>query len=161
MLPRIPIVEIHAPADHGEALWDALLGAGGDEGIAPFGVEAQRVLRLEKGHVIVGQDTDGLTTPHEAGLGWAIASAKPYYVGKRATYIQKQAGITRQLVGFTTVDPNAPVPEECHLVVRGQDILGRVTSACRSEALGKVIGLAYVAPDQAARAADRGSFPRR
>jgi len=142
--------EVHAPADHGEALWDALMEFGREFGIKPFGVEAQRVLRLEKGHIIVGQDTDGITTPHEAGLGWAIAGAKPYYVGKRATLIQKQAGITRRLVGFTTVDPAAPVPEECHLVVRGQDILGRVTSACRSEALGRVIGLAYVAPDQAA-----------
>jgi sarcosine oxidase subunit alpha len=142
--------EVHGPADHGEALWDALLGAGRESGIMPFGVEAQRVLRLEKGHVIVGQDTDGVTTPHEAGLDWAVADAKPYHVGKRAARIQEQAGLTRQLVGFTTVQPSAPVPEECHLVVRGKDIVGRVTSACRSEALGRVIGLAYVAPDQAA-----------
>ncbi len=141
--------EIHAPADHGEALWDALLEAGRDFGNVPFGVEAQRLLRLEKGHIIVGQDTDGVATPHEAGLDWAVAGTKPYYVGKRATLIQKQAGITRRLVGFTTIDPNAPVPEECHLVVRGAEILGRVTSACRSETLGKVVGLAYVAPGQA------------
>jgi sarcosine oxidase subunit alpha len=140
--------EIHAPADQGEALWDALMEAGKEAGIAPFGIEAQRVLRLEKGHIIVGQDTDGVTTPYEAGMGWAIAGKKPYYVGKRAVIIQKEAGIERQLVGFTMTDPNAPVPEECHLVVRGRDIVGRVTSACRSEALGKVVGLAYVAPDQ-------------
>jgi len=142
--------EVHAPADCGEALWDALLDAGGDAGIAPFGVEAQRVMRLEKGHLIVGQDTDGVTTPHEAGLDWAIAAAKPYYVGKRATLIQKQAGLTRRLAGFVVPDPDAPVPGECQLVVRGRDIVGRVTSACRSEALGRVVGLAYVAPDQAA-----------
>jgi sarcosine oxidase subunit alpha len=141
--------EIHAPSDQGEALWDALMEAGKDAGIAPFGIEAQRVLRLEKGHIIIGQDTDGVTTPYEADMGWAIAGKKPYFVGKRSVIIQKEAGIERQLVGFTTVDPDAPVPEECHLVVRGRDILGRVTSACRSEALGKVVGLAYVAPDQA------------
>ncbi len=141
--------EVHAPADHGEALWDVLMEAGRTDGILPFGVEAQRVLRLEKGHVIVGQDTDGTTTPHEAGLAWAIAGGKPYYVGERATRIRKQAGMTRRLVGFVTVDPEAPVPEECRLVVRGPEILGRVTSACRSEALGRVVGLAYVAPDQA------------
>jgi len=142
--------EVHTPADHGEALWDGLKAAGADIGIVPFGVEAQRVLRLEKGHVIVGQDTDGVTTPHEAGLGWAIAGAKPYYVGKRATLIQERAGVTRRLIGFTLAEPDAPVPEECHLVVRGSEIAGRVTSACRSESLGRVIGLAYVAPHQAA-----------
>ncbi len=141
--------EIHGPADHGEALWDALLDAGQDAEIRPFGVEAQRALRLEKGHVIVGQDTDGVTTPHEAGLGWAIAGEKTCYVGKRATLIQQQAGLTRRLVGFATVDPDAPVPEEGHLVVRGREITGRVTSAFRSEAVGAVIGLAYVGPEQA------------
>src|SRR3546814_8507282 len=52
--------EIHVPASQGEALWDALIAAGATFGIRPFGVEAQRILRLEKGHVIVGQDTDGL-----------------------------------------------------------------------------------------------------
>src|SRR5262249_59262373 len=51
--------EVHVPASMGEALWDALMAAGGVEGINPFGVEAQRVLRLEKGHIIVSQDTDG------------------------------------------------------------------------------------------------------
>ncbi len=141
--------EIHGPADHGEALWDALLDAGQDAGIIPFGVEAQRALRLEKGHLIVGQDTDGVTTPHEAGLDWAIAAEKPYYVGQRAARIQQQAGPRRRLVGFTTVDPDAPVPEEGHLVVRGREITGRVTSARRSEAVGALIGLAYVRPDQA------------
>ena len=61
-----------------------LMEAGGDVGIRPFGVEAQRVLRLEKGHIIVGQDTDGLTFPLEADMEWAIASKKPFFVGQRA-----------------------------------------------------------------------------
>ncbi len=55
--------EIHCPARQGEALWDMLMDAGKTHGIRPFGVEAQRVLRLEKGHIIIGQDTDGLTNP--------------------------------------------------------------------------------------------------
>ena len=53
------------------------------------------------------------------------------------------------VVGFTLVDPNAPMPKECHLVVRGAEIPGRVTSCAWSPVLEKVIGLAYVAPDQA------------
>ena len=76
--------EIHAPASLGEALWDALMAAGAPFGIRPFGVEAQRVLRLEKGHIIVGQDTDGLTHPYEAGDG----------LGDR----QEQAVLRRQAV---------------------------------------------------------------
>jgi sarcosine oxidase, subunit alpha len=53
-------------------------------------------------------------------------------------------------VGFTIEDATAPVPEECHLTLRGRDIVGRVTSAVRSPSLGKIVGLAYVAPEQAA-----------
>ncbi len=141
--------EIHLPADHGEALWDALIDAGRDEAIRPFGVEAQRVLRLEKGHIIVSQDSDGLTHPHEADMAWAISRKKPYFVGMRSIDIQHRAGLTRTLVGFVTDDPAAGVPSECHLVVRGEDITGRVTSSVISPTLSKVIGLAYVAPDQA------------
>jgi sarcosine oxidase subunit alpha len=141
--------EIHIPASMGEALWDALMAVGKPHGIRPFGVEAQRVLRLEKGHIIIGQDTDGLTHPYEADMGWAIGKNKPYFMGGRSIEIQNRSGLTRKLVGFTLDDPNAPVPEECHLVIRGQEIVGRVTSAVISPSLGRVVGLAYVAPDQA------------
>ena len=141
--------EIHMPAHYGEHVWDAIMAAGGPFGIRPFGVEAQRVLRLEKGHIIIGQDTDGLTHPYEADMSWAVAKTKPFFVGQRSIDIQNAKGLTRKLVGFTLEDPAAPVPEECHLVVRGSEIVGRVTSAVHSASLGKVVGLAYVAPDQA------------
>ncbi len=138
--------EIHVPSDYGEALWDLLMVAGEPDGIAPFGVEAQRVLRLEKGHIIVGQDTDGLTIPQEAALTWAIARKKPYFVGKRSIEIQAR-DVTRQLVGFVLGD-GAAAPKEGHLVIRDGDITGHVTSSAYSPTLAKHIGLAYVAPDQ-------------
>ncbi len=141
--------ELHGPAGMGEALWDALMEAGREEGIAPFGIEAQRILRLEKGHIIIGQDTDGLTHPYEADMGWAVGRKKPFFVGKRSIELQMENGLTRKLVGFTVSDAAAPVPAENHLVIRGSEIVGRVTSAARSEAVGTIIGLAYVAPDQA------------
>jgi sarcosine oxidase subunit alpha len=141
--------EIHVPAGLGEALWDRLMEAGKAFGIAPFGVEAQRILRLEKGHIIVGQDTDGLTNPAEANMEWALAKKKPFYVGKRAVDMQIAKGLTRKLAGFALIDPAAPVPKECHLIIRDGDIAGRVTSVTRSPTLGKVVGLAYVPPDLA------------
>ena len=143
--------EIHLPASQGEALWDALLEAGRPEGIRPFGVEAQRQLRLEKGHIIVSQDTDGLTTPDEADMDWAIAKAKPFFVGKRSIEIQRAAGVKRKLVGFTLDGGGeTKMPKECHLVLRGDEITGRVTSVGHSPVLGQVVGLAFVAADQAA-----------
>jgi sarcosine oxidase subunit alpha len=141
--------EIHCPAAHGAGLWDLLLEAGREHGIRPFGVEAQRVLRLEKGHLIVGQDTDGLTFPHEAGMEWAVSDRKPFFVGQRAIRVQAGRPLTRKLVGFS-LPPDGPVPPECCLVIREGAIAGRVTSAARSRACGAVVGLAYVHPDDAA-----------
>src|SRR5262249_22757483 len=68
--------EMHFPAEYGEHLWQALIEAGREFGIRPFGVEAQRILRLEKGHIIVSQDTDALTNPYEAGMGWIVKAQK-------------------------------------------------------------------------------------
>lgn len=141
--------EIHCPASCGEALWDLLLQAGAPFGIRPFGVEAQRMLRLEKGHIIIGQDTDGLTTPHEADMVWAIAKKKPFFIGKRSIEAQlNNRPIERKLVGFT-LPPGSPVPFECNLVIRDYEIVGRVTSAADSPACGGIVGLAYLHPDDA------------
>ena len=106
------------------------------------------MLRLEKGHFIVGQDTDSLSNPYEAGLDWAIGKKKPFFVGKAAAEAQMRRGVSRRLVGFTLKDDGAPTPKECHLVVRDGIITGRVTSVARSPTLGRVIGLAIVAADQ-------------
>ena len=124
--------------------------AGDEFGIRPFAVESQRVLRLEKGHVIVGQDTDGLTNPLEADMGWALGRRKRYYVGKRSIEIAAAKGIARRLVGYRLVGSVGTVPEEGCLVIRRGEIVGRVTSSAWSPTLGRTIGLAYVAPDQAA-----------
>jgi sarcosine oxidase subunit alpha len=142
--------EIHAPAQYGEALWDALMMAGAPFGIAPFGVEAQRILRLEKGHVIIGQDTDALTHPFEIGMDWAVKLDKPFFVGQAAIRAHLEKTPDRKLVGFDLLNDQGPVPKECHLVIEGGDIAGRVTSVVRSPALGKVIGLAFVPPALAA-----------
>ena len=57
--------EIHMPTNSLTNVWNGLLEAGKASDIKPFGVEAQRLLRLEKGHLIFGQDTDGNTNPFE------------------------------------------------------------------------------------------------
>lgn len=142
--------EIHCPSSMGEALWDKLMEAGKPVGLRPFGVEAQRILRLEKGHIIVGQDTDGLTNPIEAGMEWALAKKKPFYVGKRSIEMQAAKGQTRRLAGFHLVSPNAQAPKDCHLIIHEGAIIGRVTSVVRSPTLGKVVGMAYLPVDKSA-----------
>ncbi len=141
--------EVHVPQQYGEALWDALMAAGEEENIQPFGVEAQRVLRLEKGHIIIGQDTDAMSNPMEVQMSWAVSRKKPFFVGGRTIAEFEKKTATRSLVGFVVHDPSAPIPKESHLIVDGSQMSGRVTSCNYSPTLGKPIGLAYVEPDSA------------
>jgi sarcosine oxidase subunit alpha len=117
-------------------------------GLRPFGVEAQRVLRLEKGHFIVGQDTDGLTDPFEANASWAVNMQKPFFVGQRSLKILQARGPRQTLVGIELLDP-ARMPKECHLVIEKGAIAGRITSVVHSRTLNKSIGLAMLAPELA------------
>lgn len=140
--------EIHVPADRACVLWDALMEAGRVHGIRPFGVEAQRLLRLEKGHIIIGQDTDGLTTPVEAAVDWAVKMDKPYFIGQRSLKIVQRKNAKAKLVGFTLDSTTqGAIPRECHLVIRDGKIAGRVTSIAWSPALEKHVGLAFVSPE--------------
>ncbi len=140
--------EIHVAAARGPEVWQALYSAGAPRALRPFGVEAQRVLRLEKGHFIVGQDTDGLTDPHEANAMWAVAMKKPFFIGQRSLAILQARGPRQKLVGIELA-AIAPLPKECHLIIEQGAIAGRVTSVTHSRALNKSIGLAMLSPDLA------------
>jgi sarcosine oxidase subunit alpha len=134
--------ELHLPSPAGEHVWDALVA----EGARPFGLEPQRVLRLEKGHVIVGQDTDSESNLHSAGMAWLPKLDKPDFVGKFALEHFAQRDEKEKLVGFTMEEDVLPA-EGAQIVVEGRPV-GRVTSARRSEAVGEVIGLAWVPVDR-------------
>ena len=139
--------EIHVPASSAVHVWEQLCETGRPFGLKPFGVETQRLLRLEKGHLIVGHDTDALTYPAEADLQWAIAQNKPFFVGSRSLEILQKRPLMRKLVGFRLKDTeDKPFPEECHLILDGETIVGRVTSIARDSTLKHPIGMAFVEP---------------
>ena len=141
--------ELHVPASQGEALWGR--AARCRQGTRHPALRRRGAAAAQAGegaHIIIGQDTDGLTTPHEADMAWALAKKKPFHVGIRSVRMQAAKGLTRKLVGFEMPGVGVEQPKECHLVIRGREITGRVTSIAYSPNLDKVIGLAYVAPDQ-------------
>jgi sarcosine oxidase subunit alpha len=135
--------ELHVPASYGLYVWETLLDVGADLGIGAFGIEAQRILRLEKGHFIVGQDTDGLTRGFSAALEWAIKLDKNDFVGKPELAWQLANGSGPRLVGLQPVDGSV-VPEEASLIMEGRHIAGRITSSRMSPTLGRSICLAQV-----------------
>jgi sarcosine oxidase subunit alpha len=141
--------EIHVPAAYGLHVWESLLAAGSDLGAAPFGVEAQRIMRLEKGHFIVGQDTDGLTQAHAAGLGWLVKLDKDDFIGKPELVWEAERDGGPRLVGLQPVDGGGVPPEGCQ-IVEGNVIVGRITSSRLSPTLGRSICLGHVAARLAA-----------
>jgi len=141
--------EIHYPAAHGEHLWDALLDAGKPHGLRPFGLEPQRLLRLQKMHILVGQDTDSESTPFAAAMPWIVKLDKEGdFIGKWALKHYAEIEPETALVGFTMA--NGHVPTEGAVVVRSGVAAGQVTSSRYSPQLDQVIGLAWVPKDLAA-----------
>ncbi len=146
--------EVHVPADQGLEVWQAAFDHGDDLGLAPFGVEAQRIMRLEKGHFIVGQDTDGLTKAGALGLGRLVALDKPDFVG-RPELIWDGTGDERDetepcLVALQPTNPEIVPDEACQLLRPGtNEIVGRITSSRMSPTLGRSICLGQVRSDLA------------
>ena len=138
--------EIHVPAAYGLYLWETLMEHGADLGVEPFGVEAQRILRLEKGHLIVGQDTDGLTGAYGAGLDWAVKLDKEDFAGKPELVWQSERDDYHRLVGLQPHDGSVVPPEASQIVEGENEMVGRITSSRMSPTLGRSICLALVAP---------------
>jgi sarcosine oxidase subunit alpha len=138
--------EIHVPAAYGLHVWETLMQRGADLGVAPFGVEAQRILRLEKGHFIVGQDTDGLTGPYDVGLGRMVKLDKDDFAGKPELAWQSERNGRFQLVGLQPHDGSLVPPEASQIVEGKSEIVGRITSSRMSPTLGRSICLGFVVP---------------
>jgi sarcosine oxidase, subunit alpha len=140
--------EIHCAAPHGQAVWDALLAAGAPHGLRRFGLEPQRVLRLQKQHILVGQDTDSESTPYGAAMGWVVKLDKDEdFIGRWALETAVDRPLETALVGF--VCPGGEVPTEGSVVLDAGRPAGQVTSSRRSPRLGQSIGMAWVPAPQA------------
>lgn len=141
--------EIHFPAEYAEHLWDAVMQTGKDLGVGAFGVETQRVLRLEKKHVIVGQDTDSLSTPYEADMPWTVKLEKEDWVGKAALGLVKEKGSPRGLVGFVMGGEGVAHDSDGVFSGDGSKLVGFVSSSRFSPSAGKCVGLAIIASELA------------
>ena len=143
--------EINVPCGFGCALWVALEAAVAATGGCVYGTDAMHVLRAEKGYVIVGQETDGTTTPDDLGYGDMVGTDKPDFLGKRSLELEemKRTG-RRQMVGLLTEHPQVVLDEGAQVTAIvdppvGTASLGFVSSAYYSATLGRSIALALVA----------------
>jgi aminomethyltransferase len=137
--------ELYFDGQHAEKIWKALTASGE---VTPAGLGARDSLRLEMGMALYGNDLDDTTTPLEAALGWLVKMKKGDFVGRDALQKQKEQGVSRKLVGFTT--PERSFPRHGYPVFVNGKPSGEVRSGTMSPTLGIPIGTAYVPPEASA-----------
>jgi sarcosine oxidase subunit alpha len=142
--------EVNVDSNHALSMWNALMNAGREFDITPYGTETMHVLRAEKGFVIVGQDTDGSVTPVDLRMNWMLSKNKDF-LGKRSLARPDSVREDRkQLVGLLSEDGSTLIPEGAQLVndpaaETPVPMCGHVSSSYRSACLGHPIALALVA----------------
>jgi aminomethyltransferase len=141
--------EIYVHRTHAEKIWNALFDAGKEFGIKPIGLGARDTLRLEMGFCLYGNDIDDTTSPIEGGLAW-ITKFNKDFTNARAIQQQKNAGVSRKLVGFKMVEKGIPRHDYAIKNASGE-VIGKVTSGTMSPVLGIGVGLGYVRSEDAAQ----------
>ncbi len=140
--------EIYCKNSEVKQVWDKVFEAGAAFGIKPIGLAARDTLRLEMGFCLYGNDIDDTTSPLEAGLGWITKFTKDFVDSDRLK-AQKEAGVSRKLVGFEMIDRGIPRHDYRVLDAAG-NVIGKVTSGTQGLSVKKAIGLAYVTVENAA-----------
>jgi sarcosine oxidase subunit alpha len=137
--------ELHFPASYGSLVWEWVMKAGQEFDIKPFGLEAQSCLRLEKGHVIIGQESEQRVNLLDLGMGflWDQSDTASKKVGAPALkYTQGQTG-RMKLIGFE-MDIDKDRPLDGSVVYEEEKIEGFVCTCRKSQTLNKTIGIALV-----------------
>jgi aminomethyltransferase len=137
--------EIYAAPEYAEQLWNKLLETGGygeSDGILPCGLAARNTLRLESAMSLYGHELGDDITPYEANLGWITKLQKGEFTGCDKLAAQKEAGLTRKLVGFEMTVPG--IARDGYDVYIDGEKCGVVTSGSPAPYLKKNIGLAFV-----------------
>lgn len=133
-------VEIAAPIEAATELWGAVIGAG----FTPAGLGARDTLRLEAGLPLHGHELGPGISPLQAGLGWVIGWKKGDFRGRAALEAERDAGVTRHLVGIRTQGRRPPRADQ-QVAVDGQ-VVGHITSGNFSPSLQAGIAFAFVEP---------------
>jgi len=134
--------EIYAKNTEIEQIWNKVFEAGKAYGIKPIGLAARDTLRLEMGFCLYGNDINDTTSPLEAGLGW-ITKFNKDFTNSENLKAQKEAGVSRKLVGFELTERGIP-RHDYEIVDANGTIIGLVTSGTMAPSLNKGIGLGYV-----------------
>jgi aminomethyltransferase len=134
--------EIYFKNEDAEHIWNKVFEAGASFNIKPIGLAARDTLRLEMGFCLYGNDINDTTSPLEAGLGWITKFDKDFTNSANLKQ-QKEAGVSRKLVGFEMVERGIP-RHDYEICDANGTVIGIVTSGTQSPTLSIAIGMGYV-----------------
>ena len=136
--------ELHVPSSYMQAVWDLLKEAGTEFNIRNFGVEAQNVLRMEKCHIILGQESEQRTNLLDVGLGflWDRKKTDAKTVGAVALRQAESKSGRLKLVGIRMEDDERPARDGALIV--DSKVRGYVATMRKSFATGQAVGMALV-----------------
>jgi dimethylglycine dehydrogenase len=141
--------ELHHPLPYQNTIFDALMAAGEEFGIAPFGIRAMDSLRIEKGYRYWRVDLTTDYSAFQAGLDRFVHLNKGEFIGREALVREQQQGIPRRFVTLA-VDVKDADPLGNEPVYQNGQMIGRTTSGAYGYAVEKSLALAYVSPEAAA-----------
>jgi len=134
--------EIYVAPAEARRIWNLVMDAGAEFGIKPCGLGARNTLRLEAKMALYGHEIDASISPFEADLAWIVKLDKGDFVGREPLLRQREAGVTRKLVGFEM--RGRGIGREGYEVRLDGAPAGWVTSGSPSPTLCKNIGLCYL-----------------
>ena len=146
--------EVAIPTGYVAALWRQLFAVGGDLGLTPIGIEALDVLRIEKGFIHIGADTDGTTIPQDVGYGAMVKNKNVDFIGRRSLALPAMQTPDRlQLIGLRPLDKDEPLTVGSQLTVKAvrgcSSGLGHVTSSIWSPTFSAPVALGLLARGRA------------
>ncbi|TPN34717.1 aminomethyl transferase family protein [Mesorhizobium sp. B2-3-3] len=134
--------ELFVPADEAVSVWDALMKAGRDFGLKPYGVLAMFTLGLEKAYPAHGIDMDETRTPFHVGLDRWIKFDKGDFIGREALLKIRGEGLDERWTGLV-LDGDKPAATDARVLADGEDV-GIVTYSDHGYTLGKVLATAHL-----------------
>ncbi len=135
--------ELYVPSEFAGHVFETLVEAGADVDLKLCGLHMMDSCRIEKGFRHFGHDITSEDNPVDAGLGFAVKTAKPDFIGRDAVLRRKEEGPQSRMLQFRLTD-SEPLLYHAEPVLRDGEVVGYLTSGNYGHTLGGAIGLGYV-----------------
>ena len=135
--------ELYISSDQCGHIFETIIDAGSDHNLKLCGMHMMDSCRIEKAYRHFGHDITCEDHVLEAGLGFAVDTDKPDFIGKKAVIDKREVGLEKRLVQFQLTEPE-PLLYHNEPIIRDSEIVGYISSGNYGHKLGGAIGMGYI-----------------